>query len=75
MGGETYSPNLFIQLVQQYGVDDEVATHLARTYGDQGTPARPHARTPARPHARTPARPHALTPARPHSPPLHCIAR
>ncbi|XP_028417433.1 glycerol-3-phosphate dehydrogenase, mitochondrial-like [Dendronephthya gigantea] len=32
-GGEGYTPNLYIRLVQEYGVDMEVAKHLTHCYG------------------------------------------
>ena len=32
-GGDGYTPNLYIKLVQDYGVDTEVAKHLAHCYG------------------------------------------
>ena len=34
-GGKDWSPTLHIQLVQDYGLEQEVATHLAQTYGDK----------------------------------------
>ncbi|CAF3708847.1 unnamed protein product [Adineta steineri] len=34
-GGEKWTPTSFIRLVQDYGVDTEVAIHLSNTYGDQ----------------------------------------
>ncbi|KAL3314489.1 glycerol-3-phosphate dehydrogenase, partial [Cichlidogyrus casuarinus] len=34
-GAHGYSPNLFIQLVQEYGIEVEVAQHLTSTYGDK----------------------------------------
>ncbi|KAM9304815.1 glycerol-3-phosphate dehydrogenase, mitochondrial [Gastrophryne carolinensis] len=33
-GGKNWSPTLFIHLVQDYGLENEVAQHLAATYGD-----------------------------------------
>ncbi|KJE95774.1 glycerol-3-phosphate dehydrogenase 2 [Capsaspora owczarzaki ATCC 30864] len=35
MGGAGYTPTMFIRLVQDYGLDVEVAQHLANTYGDR----------------------------------------
>lgn len=35
VGGDSYYPTLFITLIQDYGLDEEVAKHLAHTYGDQ----------------------------------------
>ena len=32
-GGEGYTPNLYIKLVQDYGIDLEIAKHLAHCYG------------------------------------------
>ncbi|CAB4041002.1 glycerol-3-phosphate dehydrogenase, mitochondrial-like [Paramuricea clavata] len=32
-GGEGYTPNLYIKLVQDYGIDIEVARHLTHCYG------------------------------------------
>jgi glycerol-3-phosphate dehydrogenase len=32
-GGEGFTPNLYIRLVQNYGIDIEVAKHLAHCYG------------------------------------------
>ena len=32
-GGEGWSPNLAIQLIQKYGMSQDVAEHLSRTYG------------------------------------------
>jgi glycerol-3-phosphate dehydrogenase len=32
-GGEGFTPNLYIRLVQDYGIDIEVAKHLAHSYG------------------------------------------
>uniref|UniRef100_A0A6I8PM59 Glycerol-3-phosphate dehydrogenase n=1 Tax=Xenopus tropicalis TaxID=8364 RepID=A0A6I8PM59_XENTR len=34
-GGKDWSPTLYIRLVQDYGLESEVAQHLAATYGDQ----------------------------------------
>ncbi|OCT63487.1 uncharacterized protein LOC495948 isoform X2 [Xenopus laevis] len=34
-GGRDWSPTLYIRLVQDYGLESEVAQHLAATYGDQ----------------------------------------
>lgn len=34
-GGEGYTPNYFIRLVQDFGLEVEVAKHLARTYGNK----------------------------------------
>lgn len=34
-GGKDWSPTLHIRLVQDYGLEQEVATHLAQTYGDK----------------------------------------
>ncbi|NP_001086009.1 glycerol-3-phosphate dehydrogenase 2 S homeolog [Xenopus laevis] len=34
-GGQDWSPTLYIRLVQDYGLESEVAQHLAATYGDQ----------------------------------------
>lgn len=35
IGAHGYSPNLFISLVQHYGVESHVAKHLATSYGDR----------------------------------------
>lgn len=35
MGAYKWSPNLFIRLVQEYGVEPTVAKHLSSMYGDQ----------------------------------------
>ncbi|CAH6788596.1 Gpd2 [Phodopus roborovskii] len=34
-GGKDWSPTLYIRLVQDYGLESEVAQHLATTYGDK----------------------------------------
>ena len=34
-GGHGWSPTLFIRLVQDFGLENEVAKHLASTYGDK----------------------------------------
>ena len=34
-GAHGYSPTLFIRLVQDIGLESEVAKHLAQTYGDR----------------------------------------
>lgn len=34
-GGKGWTPTLYIQLVQDYGLEPEVAQHLANTYGDK----------------------------------------
>ncbi|XP_075036948.1 glycerol-3-phosphate dehydrogenase, mitochondrial isoform X2 [Mixophyes fleayi] len=34
-GGKDWAPTLYIRLVQDYGLESEVAQHLAATYGDQ----------------------------------------
>ncbi|XP_001365971.2 glycerol-3-phosphate dehydrogenase, mitochondrial isoform X2 [Monodelphis domestica] len=34
-GGRDWSPTLYIRLVQDYGLESEVAQHLASTYGDK----------------------------------------
>ncbi|NXT00073.1 GPDM protein, partial [Jacana jacana] len=34
-GAEDWSPTLYIRLVQDYGLESEVAQHLATTYGDK----------------------------------------
>ncbi|XP_063285690.1 glycerol-3-phosphate dehydrogenase, mitochondrial isoform X1 [Pelobates fuscus] len=34
-GGKDWSPTLYIRLVQDYGLESEVAQHLASTYGDK----------------------------------------
>ncbi|XP_064517837.1 glycerol-3-phosphate dehydrogenase, mitochondrial isoform X4 [Pseudopipra pipra] len=34
-GGQDWSPTLYIRLVQDYGLESEVAQHLASTYGDK----------------------------------------
>ncbi|XP_051479484.1 glycerol-3-phosphate dehydrogenase, mitochondrial isoform X2 [Apus apus] len=34
-GAENWSPTLYIRLVQDYGLESEVAQHLASTYGDK----------------------------------------
>lgn len=35
LGGHAWTPTMFIKLIQQFGLDTEVAKHLASTYGDQ----------------------------------------
>ncbi|XP_054237082.1 glycerol-3-phosphate dehydrogenase, mitochondrial [Indicator indicator] len=35
LGAEDWSPTLYIRLVQDYGLESEVAQHLASTYGDK----------------------------------------
>eukprot|EP01125_Pyxidicula_operculata_P015527 TRINITY_DN5277_c0_g1_i1.p1 TRINITY_DN5277_c0_g1~~TRINITY_DN5277_c0_g1_i1.p1 ORF type:complete len:535 (-),score=81.07 TRINITY_DN5277_c0_g1_i1:543-2147(-) len=35
IGGENYSPLLFVKLIQNYGIDKRVAEHLIRSYGDR----------------------------------------
>lgn len=34
-GGKDFAPTLYIRLVQDYGLESEVAQHLAATYGDK----------------------------------------
>ncbi|CAF1061926.1 unnamed protein product [Adineta ricciae] len=34
-GGEKWTPTSYIRLVQDYGIETEVAVHLSNTYGDQ----------------------------------------
>ncbi|CAF1016245.1 unnamed protein product [Didymodactylos carnosus] len=34
-GGEKWTPTSYIRLVQDYGIDTEVAIHLSNTYGDE----------------------------------------
>lgn len=34
-GGHTWTPTLYIRLVQDFGLEPEVAKHLARSYGDR----------------------------------------
>uniref|UniRef100_A0A7N4PPR8 Glycerol-3-phosphate dehydrogenase n=1 Tax=Sarcophilus harrisii TaxID=9305 RepID=A0A7N4PPR8_SARHA len=34
-GGKEWSPTMYIRLVQDYGLENEVAQHLASTYGDK----------------------------------------
>jgi len=34
-GAHTWSPTMFIRLVQDFGIDSEVARHLSHTYGDR----------------------------------------
>lgn len=34
-GGKDWSPTLYIRLVQDYGLEQDVAIHLANTYGDK----------------------------------------
>ncbi|XP_055330111.1 glycerol-3-phosphate dehydrogenase, mitochondrial-like [Paramacrobiotus metropolitanus] len=34
-GGHSWTPTMYIQLVQDFGLENEVAQHLARTYGDR----------------------------------------
>ncbi|ELU14135.1 hypothetical protein CAPTEDRAFT_176445 [Capitella teleta] len=34
-GAHTYTPTLFIRLIQDFGLDNQVAQHLASTYGDR----------------------------------------
>ncbi|UJR08406.1 hypothetical protein I4U23_012676 [Adineta vaga] len=36
-GGEKWTPTSYIRLVQDYGLDTEVAIHLSHTYGDQAS--------------------------------------
>lgn len=35
IGAHGYSPNICLKLIQQYGLETEVAEHLARSYGDR----------------------------------------
>jgi len=35
LGAEGYTKNLFIKLIQQYGLETDVAQHLAASYGDR----------------------------------------
>mmetsp|Transcript_40454 Transcript_40454/g.101814 ORF Transcript_40454/g.101814 Transcript_40454/m.101814 type:complete len:639 (+) Transcript_40454:203-2119(+) len=35
VGAHDYYPNMYIQLIQEYGLDVGVAKHLAKTYGDR----------------------------------------
>lgn len=35
MGGHAWSKTMFIKLIQQFGLDTEVAKHLSETYGDR----------------------------------------
>jgi glycerol-3-phosphate dehydrogenase len=35
VGSHTWSPNMFIKLIQHFGLEPEVAKYLAETYGDQ----------------------------------------
>lgn len=37
-GAAEWSPTMFIKLVQDYGLDPEVANHLSNTYGDRAFP-------------------------------------
>ena len=34
-GARNWTPTMFIRLIQDYGLDAEVAQHLANTYGDR----------------------------------------
>ena len=34
-GAHTWTPTMFIRLVQDFGLESEVAKHLAHTYGDR----------------------------------------
>ena len=34
-GAHEWTPTMFIRLIQEYGLDNEVAEHLAKTYGDK----------------------------------------
>lgn len=34
-GAHEWTPTMFIRLIQEYGLDNEVAVHLAKTYGDK----------------------------------------
>src|SRR5690606_9958562 len=34
-GAHDYKPTTYIKLIQQFGLDKEVALHLAETYGDK----------------------------------------
>lgn len=35
IGSHYYNPNSFVQIVQKYGIDTDVAQHLTRNYGDR----------------------------------------
>lgn len=35
LGSENWGPNMFISLIQRYGLETEVATHLSDSYGDR----------------------------------------
>jgi glycerol-3-phosphate dehydrogenase len=35
LGGHAWTPTMFIKLIQQFGLDTEVAKHLSMTYGDR----------------------------------------
>ena len=35
IGSHSWKPNLFVKLIQQYGMETEVAKHLCETYGDR----------------------------------------
>lgn len=37
-GGQGWTPTMYIRLVQDFGLDMEVAQHLARSYGDRSFP-------------------------------------
>lgn len=37
-GGHDWTPTMYIKLVQDYGIEPEVAKHLANTYGDRAFP-------------------------------------
>ncbi|XP_054721428.1 glycerol-3-phosphate dehydrogenase, mitochondrial-like [Uloborus diversus] len=42
-GARGWTPNMYIRLVQDYGVESEVAQHLANTYGDRAFSVAKHA--------------------------------
>lgn len=43
-GAHGWTPNLSIQLSQDYGIDREVANHLASTYGGRAVEIAKHAK-------------------------------
>ncbi|CAL1291074.1 unnamed protein product [Larinioides sclopetarius] len=42
-GASGWTPNMYIRLVQDYGLENEVAQHLANTYGDRAFTVAKHA--------------------------------
>jgi glycerol-3-phosphate dehydrogenase len=35
IGGESYSPSMYVKLIQRFGIQRDVAEHLAHSYGDR----------------------------------------